>query len=225
MAAELSSSQDSPFVTSVIHFGPEEEVRQDNSCAVLRIPWASTLFPWKGTAATVSPRLLAHIPPRDAGPESRRHRGKNPRKPEKGENPSLTLQVFQDYQDVLLQNSGAADHVRFPRQVMASGIPGRWLYPGRHTYSTLLPTGKTVWLLYGSFSSANTRLVGASQPATKKDKPAQVLKESRKSRFGRAGGRVTFRALFEHLPCSQTGTGGSQVLFSWHSTTLWPRRT
>lgn len=223
MAAESSWSQDSPFVTSVIHLGPEEEVRQDNSSAILHIPWVSTLLPWKGTSATVSPQLLAHIPPRDAAAQSGPHKVKKPIKNVTIQ-ASLALKVFQKLQDVLLQNSSAADHVRFPRHVMAGDFPRFWAYPGRHTYSTVLPTGKTVWLLYGSFSLANTSLGGALQPSTKKEKPAQSSKESRKSRFGRAGGRFTFRALLEHLPCSQTGTGGSQVLFSWHCTTLWPRR-
>lgn len=70
---------------------------------------------------------------------------------------------------------------------MAGDIPRCWAYPGRHTYSTVLPTGKTVWLLYGFFSSANARLVGALQPATKKDKPAQLLKSQEKADLGEQG--------------------------------------
>lgn len=56
--------QDSPFVTSVIDFGPEEEICEDNSSAIRWVPWAGALLPWKAMPASISPAGMA---PRRAG--------------------------------------------------------------------------------------------------------------------------------------------------------------
>lgn len=146
----LGQSQGSPFFTRVIHFGPKEEVGQDNGSAILRILGVLTLHPWKGTPPPselrCSPAWCARIP-RDAHTDSRLPQTTKPIKPEgftpkKGEFPAKPGTAGRTFTELQHRRPGlvleAHDGRQHPR-VRAVAGPAHVLHRPAHGEDALVP--------------------------------------------------------------------------------------